>query len=338
MADRIQAFLAEAGWGDAKRAALAGDASNRRYERLNRSGGSTVLMVAPPEKGEDVRPFIAITRHLRRAGLSAPEIFAADEAVGLLLLEDLGDDLFARVLARGAAPERLLYTCATDLLVELHRHAPPADLAAYDSTTMAKLAALALDWYLPGATGAPCPDDHKAVFLGEIETALSFEADRSPVLIQRDYHAENLIWLPQRTGVRRVGLLDYQDAMLGHPAYDLVSLLQDARRDVPTGLQDDMIAHYLTRTGLEETPFRTAYAALGAQRNLRILGVFARLSLHFGKPAYTALIPRVWAHLQADLAHPALGGLRAVLDPLLPPPDADVLQRIKDQCGTIPTL
>jgi len=336
--DAIEAFLTRAGWEGSARAALAGDASNRRYERLRQNGQVAVLMVAPPEKGEDVCPFIAITEYLRGVGLSAPEIFAADKAAGLLLLEDLGDDLFARVLEHDTGPEHQLYSCATDLLAELHRHTPPADLAAYDPRTMAELAALALDWYLTGADGTTCPKAERAAFLAETETLLSITSDLPPVLIQRDYHAENLVWLPGRAGVRRVGLLDYQDARLGHPAYDLVSLLQDARRDVPRDLQEAMVARYLRQTGLEEASFRAAYAALGAQRNLRILGVFARLSLHFGKPHYAALIPRVWAHLQADLEHPALGGLRALVNPLLPSPDATALRRIKDLCGTIPTL
>ena len=157
-----------------------------------------------------------------------------------------------------------------------------------------------------------------------------------PVLALRDFHAENLIWLPERDGAARVGLLDFQDAFAGHPAYDLVSLLEDARRDVAPEVREAMVTHYIAGSGTDAAAFRTAFATSGAQRNLRILGVFARLSMHFGKPQYVALIPRVWAHLQADLADPALADLRDFLDGVLPAPDPDRLERIRSLCGTCP--
>jgi hypothetical protein len=325
---RIDAFLAAHGWGSAARHALAGDASNRRYLRLKQPDGTrAVMMDAPPERGEDVRPFTAIARHLSALGLSAPAILAEDTQTGLLLLEDLGDALYARVLERDPAQEPLLYRAATDLLVELHRHAPPADLAPYAPPLMADLAALALDWYRHGATGEK-DMALRARFCAEIETHLAALPETDSVLIQRDYHAENLLWLPDRAGVARVGLLDFQDAMRGHPAYDLVSLLQDARRDVTPETARAMLDHYIAATGADADAFTTAFHWLGAQRNLRILGVFARLSLRDGKPHYVALIPRVWAHLQTDLRHPALAPLAALVAEALPPPTPAHLARL----------
>lgn len=331
LADR---FLAEAGWGTARRSVVAGDASNRRYDRLVRGVDSAILMDAPPDKGEDVRPFVAITDALRAAGLSAPEIFAQDTAHGFLLLEDLGDALFARVMAQDPKAEGPLYAAAVDVLVHLHQR-PAPDLPAYDAATLTDLACLAFDWYQRGARGtidaaarAACHSDLSAAFA---------PLDAVPrVLVQRDYHAENLIWLPERTGVARVGLLDYQDAMAGHPAYDLVSVLQDARRDVAEDVAAAMVDRYVAATGTEVATFRTAYALLGLQRNLRILGVFARLSMAYGKPHYVDLIPRVWGHIETNLRHPALARLAPRIRATLPAPTPQILQTLKDKCATIP--
>lgn len=328
----IAAFLSASGWTDAEARPLAGDASHRRYLRLTRPDGSrAVLMDAPAERGEDVRPFVRIARHLAGLGLSAPAILAGDEAAGLLLLEDLGDSLFARLLERSPDMERPLYEAATDLLVSLHRHAPPAGLAAYTPARMADLACLALDWYRPGATGSESAARDR--FHAETETVLANLPDLDSVLIQRDYHAENLLWLPERHGVARVGLLDFQDAMRGHPAYDLVSVLQDARRDVTPALARAMIARYVAATGTDPARFATACACLGAQRNLRILGVFARLCLRDGKAQYVDLIPRVWAHLIQDLRHPALAPLAALVAAELPAPTPQILSRLKSRCA-----
>ncbi|MDZ7710171.1 MAG: phosphotransferase [Roseovarius sp.] len=306
-----------------------GDASNRRYLRLARPDGArAVLMDAPPERGEDVRPFTAIARHLRGLGLSAPAILAEETQTGLLLLEDLGDALYARTLAQAPAMEPTLYRAATDLLVELHRHAPPEGLAPYSPPLMADLAALALDWYRDGGTS---PEDAslRRQFQATLETHLAALPETDSVLIQRDYHAENLIWLPDRAGVARVGLLDFQDAMRGHRAYDLVSLLQDARRDVSPATARAMLKHYIATTGADADAFTTAFHWLGAQRNLRILGVFARLCLRDGKPHYVDLIPRVWAHLQTDLRHPALAPLASLVAEALPPPTPAHLDTLK---------
>lgn len=329
-------FLAKAGWGTARRAPLAGDASNRRYDRLTGGpgGAGAVLMDAPPTLGEDVRPFTSIARHLAGLGLSAPAILAEDADHGFLLLEDLGDDLFARICRQQPTAEPALYAAAVDLLAALHRAAPPKGLPAYDAPLMADLACLPFQWYLP-ALGRPAPEAAKGAVRAEIETLLARHAPPS-VLILRDYHAENLIWLPARSGVARVGLLDFQDAMVGHPAYDLVSLLQDARRDVSPRLQARMAQRYIAATGTNPDAFSLAYALLGAQRNLRILGVFARLCLRDGKPGYLPLMPRVWGHLMRDLAHPALANLRAVVLRVLPEPTPALCQGIARRCTLRP--
>lgn len=329
-----QALIESAGWGGASRARLAGDASNRKYDRLSQPDGRTaVLMDADPALGEDVRPFLSIARALAARGLSAPQILGADSAAGFLLLEDLGDALFARVVAADPACEDQLYAAATDVLGALHATPPVPDLAPYDAATMGRLAALAVEWYRTGVTGERADPAPFAALVAGLKPAL---APGEPVTVLRDYHAENLLWLPDRSGPARVGLLDFQDAMAGNRAYDLVSLLQDARRDVPPAVEARMIARYAAANGLDESLFRAEYAFCGAQRNLRILGVFARLSMLHGKPHYVALIPRVWDLLQRDLAHPALAPLAAEVTRLLPAPTPTGLQRITDACGRHP--
>lgn len=331
----IDDFLNQSGWGELPRKLVAGDASNRRYERVQRRRGDTaILMDAPPDKGEDVRPFIAITDYLRAAGLSAPQVFAQDKVNGFLLIEDLGDDLFARVMVDNPTLEEPLYQASVDVLVHLHR-APAPDLPHYDADVMTERAVLAYDWYQRGVNGS-ADKAAKNQFATEFHAALA-PLDAAPqVLIQRDYHAENLLWLSDRSGAARVGLLDYQDAMLGHPAYDLVSIAQDARRDVSASIEQMMIERYLAAADMDGDNFAHAYALLGAQRNLRILGVFARLSLAYGKPHYVDLIPRVWDHIQTNLAHPALADIKPLINADLPAPTPALLQKLKDQCATIP--
>lgn len=330
----VQAFLDSTHWAGAETAPLAGDASNRRYLRLHRQGESAVLMDAPTEKGEDVRPFMRVAGYLAGLGLSAPRILAADEAGGFLILEDLGDALYARVLQRERALEETLYTAATDLLVHAHRSEPLPDLADYAPGFMADMAALAFDWYLKALTGGDQAARRR--FHDTMRHALETHAPQADVLIQRDYHAENLLWLPERQGIARVGLLDFQDARRGHRAYDLVSLLQDARRDVPPDLETRMIRHYIAAASQGAEEFTTAYHVLGAQRNLRIIGVFARLCLTSGKAHYIDLIPRVWAYLQRDLAHPALKEVADTLQGILPSPGPEVLSKLKAQCASPP--
>jgi len=331
---QIRDFVVSAGWGGARADPLAGDASNRRYLRLDRAGETAVLMDAPPETGEDVRPFIRIARHLSALGFSAPKILAHDETAGLILLEDLGDALFARISSQKTGLEKRLYSTATLLLVELHAHPPPAGLDCYDPARMTELSALAFDWYSQGITGETA-QDVKDRFVEQMAPALAAHASKCDVLVQRDYHAENLLWLPERRGTARVGLLDFQDAMRGHRAYDLVSLLQDARRDVPRDIETGMLRLYVAETGVDSEEFADVYHLLGIQRNMRILGVFARLCLRDGKPHYVDLIPRVWGHLQRDLAHPALDELRRALDGALPSPETASLRRLRQKCATV---
>ncbi len=328
-ADLAQAFIAGTEWKNAERSLLAGDASNRRYDRLTRTetGETAVFMDAPPEKGEDIRPFVKIARHLKEIGLSAPEIIAADEEHGFLILEDLGDDLYSRVIANDPTLEEELYSAAVDVLIDLHKATlPPLD--AYDAALMTDLAGLAFSEYADRIKGAPDPQVAER-FAGQFNTILRDIEPENPVLVQRDYHADNLLWLPDRTGVARVGLLDFQDAMSGHPAYDLVSLLQDIRRDVSPGVEAKMIAHYIDETGVQDHAFRKAYAVLGAQRNLRILGVFARLGTTYGKPRYVEMIPKVWEVLTRDLEHPALALVADLLLTNLPQPTPENLTLLR---------
>lgn len=335
MTDRLQLsreFLAQAGWGDARRAFLAGDASDRRYERLWRGDRSVVLMDAPPGQGDDPADFIRIAAHLRGIGLSAPEILAEDLEHGFLLVEDLGDGLYARLLEREPEREASLYLNAVDALVHLHRHAPPAGLSDLSAADWAEAAAFAFDWYA-GDAGCDLVEARRN-FIAEMANALQAHADGPRVLILRDFHAENLLDLPSRTGVARVGLLDFQLAQMGQPGYDLISLLQDARRDVSTAVADQAIARFAHANTLETEAFSATLATLGAQRALRIIGVFARLCLQSGKPGYLRLVPRVWGYLQNNLAHPTLRGLRAACA-VLPAPTGDHLARIAARCPTI---
>ena len=311
------AFLHQAGWGDARRGPLAGDASFRRYERLRRDDGDAVLMDAPPPQ-EDVRPFVAIARWLAGHGFSAPRILAEDVADGFLLLEDLGDDLYARLLREERADEDALYTAAIDVLLAL-RHHPAAELAPYDARRLIDEALLFIDWYLPALTGAPADAATRDSFAALWQNLAPAAVAQQPVTVLRDYHAENLLWLPGRQGMARVGLLDFQDAVAGHPAYDLVSLLEDARRDVAPDLAERMLRYYIAQSGEADAAFRRAYAILGAQRNIRILGVFTRLWKRDGKPGYQAFMPRMWGLVERDLAHPALADLRAWMDRTVPP-------------------
>lgn len=328
-----QHFLDSCGWGGAARQFLAGDASDRSYQRLIQGQQSAVLMDAPPGKGDDPADFVAIARYLRHHGFSAPEIFAEDIPNGFLLIEDLGDDLYARLIPRAPMLEEPLYAAACDVLTGLHRLDPPPGLPDLTAADWAEAAGFALTWYRRAITGEAGDTERFTRCLTDL---LRAHADSPRVMILRDYHAENLLWLPHRTGLARVGLLDFQLAQMGQPGYDLVSLLQDARRDVPLDLEAEMIARF--SNGLNQTDFGASYAVLGAQRALRILGIFARLCLVAGKPGYVALIPRVWGQLQRNLAHPALATLAQVCAEWLPEPDSQALERIRSQCGTIPTV
>lgn len=332
--EAITTFLSGTDWAEAKRKPLAGDASNRRYERLHLSDRTAVLMDAPPARGEDVRPFLRVARHLASLGFSTPEVLAEDADQGFLLLEDFSDALIAKLLEDTPEEAAALYGTAVDVLIELHQHAPLEGVEAFTPDVMTTLVAPLWDWYVGhGQDRNHLQDEFSTLF----QPILAEYADDQSVLILRDFHAENLIHLPQRTGIRQMGLLDFQDAKAGHPAYDLVSLLQDARRDVPEALERDMIARYLTQSQQDPARFTAAYSVLGLQRNLRILGVLTRLCLHAGKTRYVDFLPRVWGYVQRDLAHPALATVRPMLSDL-PATTPEFCQDLKDRAVTCPDL
>ena len=305
------AFLNAHGWGGAAVRPLAGDASFRRYFRVELAGRTAVLMDAPPDK-EDSRPFLAFGKHLHDLGFSAPQALATDLDQGLVLLEDYGDGRVNPVLAEDASAEHEIYAAAVDILAELHQH-PPADVQPYSEAEYLREARLFPDWYLPAVGLAEAAGYNEA--WAPLWPALF---THPPVLVLRDYHADNLMLL-DRPGLQRLGLLDYQDALAGHPAYDLASLLQDIRRVVSPELETAMIARYIAaRSGLDEAAFRAAYAILAAQRNIKILGVFTRLYVRDGKPAYPRFHPRLWELVNANLDHPALAPVRAWFDAHVP--------------------
>ena len=336
----IRAFLARAGLAQAARQFMQGDASTRAYERLTLDGASYILMNSPKRPdgppvrdgkpysaiahlAENVTPFIAMAQALRAQGLSAPAIYAADREAGLLVIEDLGRELV--VEGNPPAPIEARYEVAADLLAALHR-APLSDvlpvepgvdytLPHYDLDALLIEAELLVDWYLPRLGVKLAPDKRDAyVTLWHDALKPVFEAPATWVL--RDFHSPNLLWLPEREGVARIGLIDFQDAVVGPAAYDLASLLQDARTEVPEMMEIALLSRY-TRARLQDDPafdapaFVQLYATMAAQRASKILGIFARLDARDGKPQYLRHMPRVWAYLQRSLAHPALAPLAA---------------------------
>ena len=337
MADRsdlARGFLQRVGWGTARAEHLAGDASDRSYARVYLGDRRAILMDSPPGGVDDIGAFVAMDRHLRGLGYSAPEVLAEDLETGFLLLEDLGDDLYARLLTGDPGREAEIYAAAVDVLAHLQASPAPAGLPDLSAAEWAKAAELVVEHYVPSATGQT-PDARP--FFAALEAALSTHANGPRVLILRDFHAENLLWLPERQGLARVGLLDFQLGQMGQPAYDLVSLLQDARRDVAPEIETAMVARFVALTRADARKFAAEYAVLGAQRALRILGIFARLCVVGGKPAYLRLMPRVWGQLWRNLDHPALVTLRAECLMLLPEPTPDVLTRMRRQCPTSPS-
>jgi hypothetical protein len=350
----MQDFLAQSGWGKASMAPLAGDASTRHYARLTMGARTAMLMdqpqsvegaTAPPGASEEARRalgynavarlagadcarFVAAAKWLRGHGLAAPDIYAADHAHGFLILEDLGDALFDQVLDDGG-DEKLLYDHAVEVLAKIHANDAPAILLPdkplfdYDQAALVAETDLVTEWFLPLALGREATDDEIAEHRALWRAVLAGIARGRRVFVHRDYHAQNLLWLPQRHGADRVGLIDFQDAVAGSQAYDLISLIEDARRDVSPAVAETATAHYLAAlkaqgTPLDEARFRHEMAVMAAQRNTKIVGVFARLYKRDGKARYLAYMPRVWATLERDLAHPALGGLRAWYDRVIP--------------------
>ncbi|MGI4877471.1 MAG: aminoglycoside phosphotransferase family protein [Janthinobacterium lividum] len=308
------AFLGRLGWGAAEIVPLAGDASFRRYFRVLDRGRTAVLMDAPPEN-EDSRPFLSVGKHLRDLGFSTPLPLGVDLDAGLILLEDFGDARVTPVLEHAPERETEIYTTAIDLLATLHDHPAPG-LKLYAEREMLREVRLFTDWYLPAVGLAEAPG-YDAAWTATWRAVVSATA-AAPVLTLRDYHADNLMML-DRPGVQRLGLLDFQDALAGHPAYDLVSLLQDARRDVPVELEAAMIERYVAARGIADpVSFRAAYEVLGAQRNTKILGIFTRLRDRDGRSGYVERHPRMWRLLERNLAHPALAPVCSWFDANVP--------------------
>ncbi|MFL6735419.1 MAG: aminoglycoside phosphotransferase family protein [Sphingomicrobium sp.] len=308
------AFLEAHGWGGARIEPLAGDASFRRYFRVIAEDRRAVLMDAPPPH-EDPRPFIAVAQWLSGVGLSAPEILAKDLERGLLLIDDFGDCRLRETVDSAPERERELYEAATDVLIHLHAHAPMEALPPHGLEQWLDELMLFPDWYC-NALGL---EVDAAAYRQVWETALRPVAEDGlgPVTVLRDFHAENVMLVAGRDGIAHLGLLDFQDALAGHPAYDLASVLEDARRDVPPEIEQVMIDRYVAAMGHHDA-FQRAYWLLAAQRNTRILGVFTRLWKRDNKPHYTTFQPRMWGLLERDLARPELTDVRAWFDANVP--------------------
>ncbi|MDK2758091.1 MAG: phosphotransferase [Blastomonas fulva] len=315
----IRGFAEGAGWGGAEIAPIPGDASFRRYFRVIEADRRAILMDAPPPE-EDPRPFIDVARYLTAQGLSAPEIIAADAEAGLVLLEDFGDVRMRETVdASDGETERTIYGKAIETLVHLHQR-PAASVPLYDRAVYQREAGLLTEWYC-AARGL---DVDVAGYVRAWDQVLdAMDASAPQVTVLRDYHAENIMLLDDG----KQGLLDFQDALVGDPAYDLVSLLQDARRDVAPALEAEMIAHYRALAN-PAYDFDTAYHVLGAQRNAKIVGIFVRLWKRDGKPRYPLMIPRVWEAMERDLKHPALAPVAAWFD-------ANIPAELRDPCATL---
>ncbi len=352
--EAMRAFMKSAGWAEAKLSPLPGDASTRRYFRVALDDRNAMLMDQPQTAetpaapanataqqrhalgynavarlaGADCARFVAVANFLRAQGLSAPDIYADDPEHGFVLIEDLGDALYADVLTQGAG-ERDLYAAAAEVLAKLHAERAPAFLPTdkplhdYDETALLAETDLMTQWYLPVALKRTANEGEIAEHRGLWRDVLSRARDSSSVFVHRDYHAQNLLWLPDRSGIARVGLIDFQDAVAGTRAYDLISLIEDARRDVAPEIAAATTKHYLETMraqgmGLDEERFRAEMAVMAAQRNAKIAGIFARLYKRDAKPRYLSYLPRVWGYLNRDLQHPALAPLEAWYDRTIP--------------------
>ena len=306
----IEPFLNASGWTGAAIEPLPGDASFRRYFRVRRNGTSAMLMHAPPPH-EDPAPFLRAAKWLDANGLRAPQILAEAPEQGLVLLEDFGEVRMREYLDAWPQDEAEVYRYAIDALVQLHR-LPPGPFMQYSLAEYQREAKLFIDWFCP-ARGLYVDGAGYAAAWEEVLSPL-LARQRPGVTVMRDYHAENIMLAG---GLEKQGLLDFQDALVGHPAYDLVSLLQDARRDVSPELEAAMFDYYLERAR-PDAEFLADYARLGAQRNAKIVGIFVRLWKRDGKPRYLDYIPRVWALLERDLAHPALAPVARWFDANIP--------------------
>jgi N-acetylmuramate 1-kinase len=306
-------FLSRVGWGDATILPLAGDASFRRYFRVVRGSDVAVLMDAPPPT-EDATPFIAVSDYLNANGFSAPSVLAADLDEGLVLIEDFGEIRMRETMDAAPELERTLYRETVDLLAALATK-PAMALKPYSIAEYQRELAIFTEWYCPALSLSVDVDDYTAIWDRLLAKVVSDQA--KPVTVLRDYHAENIMLVPGREGLARLGLLDFQDALAGHPAYDLVSMLQDARRDVSPAIEAEMLAHHAA-LAIPGDGFEAAYHILGVQRNLKILGIFTRLWKRDDKPRYRAFQPRVWGYVERSLAHPALEDMRGWLNRNIP--------------------
>ena len=317
----IDGFLTKVGWIGATRSMLAGDASFGRYERITFKNKTAILMDAPPP-AEDVRPFIKFTKHLTSLGYSVPRVISQDIDAGFLLLEDLGDKTYTNALAAGV-DEKRLYQSAVDVLINLHSlelsEAVPCDIESYDNKKLFAEAALFVDWHMAGILGNTVSNDVKNDFLDIWHKLLSSIRIKHETLVLRDFHADNLIWLPNRSGIRKCGLLDYQDAVRGFHAYDLMSLFEDARRDLKPGLASDLLDYYYeSLPNFDRNEFNKVYVILSAQRHCKVIGIFSRLAIRDDKSGYLAHIPRCWDLLERACCNPELRILKDWLDIYIP--------------------
>lgn len=322
MSDRtalIQDFVSKTVWKDWQKVAVPGDASARRYWRLTDGTQTVILMDDAPELGGSTVPFANIAQLLLANGLCAPHILAHDPHNGLMIVSDLGTQDVAAWLRQHPTQEKALYRTSVDVLVKLHHIPPPENMERMTAQTGAEMLEIVGEFY----SRANVADLQR-----EMLVALNAHAPIADTIALRDFHAENLIWRDAHEGLDCVGLLDFQDAFVAPAGYDLVSLLRDARRDVAPETVEAMIAYFGEQTGAGPD-FRTQLACIAIQRNLRILGIFGRLSLKLGKPRYLDLIPRVWSDIQSDLADPALHQLRQVIFDTVPEPTTTLLAGLK---------
>jgi aminoglycoside/choline kinase family phosphotransferase len=313
----IAAFLARHRFGAARATPLARDASFRGYLRLTGGPRPAVLMDAPAP--EDIRPFLRVAEHLAGIGISVPEIIAANETAGLVLEEDLGDGVFPALLS--SDNERALFDAAMDLLVANQRAPAPGWLPAWDAAAMRETAiGTLLDWWWPAMFGTQAPDAARRDFAASLNDMLAPIENGPRCFVHRDFFAGNLFWLPERQGVRRVGVIDFQGAALGHPAYDLLSLVQDARREISPVLAERAVQRYLAaRPEIEPNGFRMAYAACAVQRHLRVAAQWVRLARRDGRPQYLVYGPRTWSLLDVALRDPVAAPVAAALARWIPP-------------------
>ena len=301
----LDRFIEESGWESALRFPLQADASFRRYIRLKKGKETRMLMDAPPPT-EDVKPFVKIATHLNQLGFSAPKILAQDLDRGFLMLEDFGDATFTQLLNQGMG-ESVLYEAAVDALAKLHEHSNNAevDIPSYDSQALLDEVDLFIDWYWPEVMGAPITDTKRDEFHLAWEAIFEQQPALSPCIVLRDFHVDNIMLLPNRTNPENCGLLDFQDALIGSPAYDVTSLLEDARRDISDEFRLSMLERYFdARPSLDPEEFMLSYRILSAQRHMKIVGIFTRLARRDGKQHYLKHMNRVMKYLHQHLQHP----------------------------------